>query len=159
MDNLPYSRTQVLQACLTLLQHNAATAQHEMDSAQQQSNDYGANVDRYDSFRTKMMRQRDMYAKQLSNANAGIRVLQALMAQPPCSVADQGAIVVTDKQQFLMGIGVGKFMVPYQATEKGRQTVFFAISAQTPIYMALKGKHVGDSLTFNGVAQTIRTIL
>lgn len=35
-----------------------------MDEAQQQSNDYGQNKDRYDSFRTKILRQRDMYAKQ-----------------------------------------------------------------------------------------------
>ena len=57
-------RIQIIQACLALQQHVAATAKQEMDSAQQQSNDYGANVDRYDSYRTKMMRQRDMYAKQ-----------------------------------------------------------------------------------------------
>jgi transcription elongation GreA/GreB family factor len=36
--------------------------------------------------------------------------------------------------------------------------VFFAISAQTPIYVALKGKHVGDSIVFNGQQQTIKEI-
>ena len=152
-------RTQIIQACLEQQQELAATARQEMESAQQQSNDYGANVDRYDSYRTKMMRQRDMYAKQLSNANASIRVLQELLRHSPFDVVEHGAIVVTDKQRFFLSAGIGKFLVPYQSPIEVPQEVFFAISAQTPIYMALKGKKVGDSITFNGMTQTIKEIL
>jgi hypothetical protein len=63
---------------------------------------------------------------------------------------DQGACVVTDRQHFLLSIGAGKFSVGNE--------VWFAISAQTPIYAALKGKRVGDSLVFNGQPQTIKEI-
>ncbi len=121
-----------------------------MDSAQQQSNDYGANVDRYDSYRTKMMRSRDMYARQYSNAQTGVRYLQDLLKLPPFDVVEHGACVVTDRQNFLLSIGAGKFMVGNQ--------VYFAISAQTPIYAALKGKKVGDGIVFNGQSQTIKEI-
>ena len=152
-------RIQIIQACIDRQQAVAATAKQEMDSAQQQSNDYGANVDRYDSYRTKMMRNRDMYAKQLSNANASIRVLQELLRMAPMRVADHGAIVITDKQKFFLSIGAGKFLVPHRSAESIPQQTFFAISAQTPIYMALKGKQPGDTLTFNGVTQTIVEIL
>lgn len=152
-------RTQIIQACLQLQQQVASTAKTEMDSCQQQSNDYGANVDRYDAYRTKLLRQRDMYAKQLSNANASIRVLQELLRVAPMNVADHGAIVITNKQKFFMSLGVGKFMVPYQTPDSVPQEVFFAISAQTPIYMALRGSHVGDSITFNGQSQIIEDIL
>ena len=143
-------RTQVIESCIAQQEHIAAVAKQEMDSAQQQSNDYGANVDRYDSYRTKMLRSRDMYARQYSNALAGIRCLQDLLKQPPHDVVEHGSAVVTDRQMFLLSIGAGKFM-------NGRE-VWFAISAQTPIYAALKGKHVGDSVTFNGLTQTIREI-
>ena len=152
-------RTQIIQACIDRQQAVAAIAKQEMDSAQQQSNDYGANVDRYDSYRTKMMHNRDMYAKQLSNANASIRVLQELLRMAPMHVADHGAIVVTDKQKFFMSVGIGKFLVPYKTSAMAPQEMFFAVSAQTPIYMALKGKRVGESLTFNGVTQVIKEIL
>ncbi len=152
-------RIQIIQACLEQQQQLAATAKQEMESAQQQSNDYGANVDRYDSYRTKMMRARDMYAKQLSNANAGIRVLQELINLPPFEKAEHGAIVITDKQKFFLSIGAGKFLVPHRSAESIPQQTFFAISAQTPIYMALKGKQPGETLTFNGVTQTIVEIL
>ena len=129
-------RQRVIGACIAQQQQIADVAKQEMDSAQQQSNDYGANVDRYDSYRTKMMRSRDMYAKQYSNAQTGIRYLQDLL--------------VTDRQKFLLSIGAGKF-------SNGNE-VWFAISAQTPIYMALKGKRVGDSIVFNGQTQTIHEI-
>lgn len=143
-------RQQVICSCIQQQEHIATIAKQEMDSAQQQSNDYGANVDRYDSYRTKMMRSRDMYAKQYSNALAGIRYLQDLLKQPPHDIVDHGSAVVTDRQNFLLSIGAGKFMVGNQ--------VFFAISAQTPIYLALKGKKVGDTIVFNGQSQTIKEI-
>ena len=125
-------------------------AKQEMESAQQQSNEYGANVDRYDSYRTKIMRSRDMYARQYSNALAGIRALQDLSKLKPYDVAEHGACVITDHQKFLLSIGAGKFNV-------GKE-VWFAISAQTPIYAALKGKRVGESITFNGLTQSIREV-
>ena len=116
-------RNKVICSCIEQQEHIATIAKQEMDSAQQQSNDYGANVDRYDSYRTKMMRSRDMYARQYSNAQTGVRYLQDLLK---------------------------KFMVGNQ--------VWFAISAQTPIYAALKGKKVGDGIVFNGQSQTIKEI-
>ncbi len=143
-------RQQVICSCIEQQEHIASIAKQEMDSAQQQSNDYGANVDRYDSYRTKMMRSRDMYARQYSNAQTGVRYLQDLLRLPPFDVVEHGACVVTDKQAFLLSIGAGKFMVGNK--------VFFAISAQTPIYAALKGKKVGDTIVFNGQSQTISEI-
>ena len=101
-----------------------------------------------------MMRSRDMYAKQLSNANAGLRVLGDLLKMPPFDTADHGAIVITDRQRFFLSIGLGKF----QVESDGKKEDFYAISAQTPVYIALKGKRVGDTITINGISQTIEEI-
>lgn len=154
-------RTKVICSCIEQQEHIANIAKQEMDSAQQQSNDYGANVDRYDSYRTKMMRSRDMYARQLSNALAGIRHLQELLRMPPQETVEHGACVVTSSQRFLLSIGAGKFMVASEGSVAGVKRppeVWFAISAQTPIYMALKGKRVGDTIVFNGQSQTVKEI-
>lgn len=143
-------RQEVIEACIAQQQRIADVAKQEMDSAQQQSNDYGANVDRYDSYRTKMMRSRDMYARQLSMALASIRALQEVTKLPPFDRAEHGAIVITDHQQFFLSIGAGKFMVGPRP--------YFAISAQTPIYRALAGCTVGDSITVGGLTQTIQEV-
>ena len=153
-------RQTIIQACIDHQQQVAAVAKQEMDSAQQQSNDYGANVDRYDSYRTKMMRARDMYAKQLSNANASLRVLQELLRMPPSAVADHGSVVHTDKGWYLLGIGLGKVLVPNAPAVNGvSQTPVFAVSAQTPVYLALKGRRPGDTVVIAGQGQTIREIM
>ena len=153
-------RQQVICSCIQQQEHIASVAKQEMDSAQQQSNDYGANVDRYDSYRTKMMRSRDMYARQYSNAQTGVRYLQDLLKLPPFDTVEHGAAVVTDRQKFLLSIGAGKFTVSGSCGcgEPRPPEVWFAISAQTPIYMALKGRKVGDTIVFNGQSQTIKEI-
>ncbi len=157
MDTLQEKRLRIIQAYIAHQQKIAAVAQQEMDSAQQQSNDYGANVDRYDSYRTKMMRARDMYAKQLSNANSSLRILHQLQRQPSPTLADYGAVVETDKQWFFLSIGAGKFVVPDTASPTGMHYCF-AISAQTPIYLAMKGKSIGDRFIVNGMEHTIQAI-
>jgi len=154
-------RQEVICSCIQQQEHIATIAKQEMDSAQQQSNDYGANVDRYDSYRTKMMRSRDMYARQYSNALAGIRALQELQKLPPFDTVEHGACVVTDRQRFFLAIGGGKFTVTSGGGAAGTPhppEVWFAISAQTPIYLAVKGRRVGDSFTINGQSQTIKEI-
>jgi len=151
-------RVAVVRALIAHQQKIAGVAKQEMDSAQQQSNDYGANVDRYDSFRTKMMRARDMYAKQYANANASLRFLDEAMRMKPFERAEHGAIVITDKQRFFLSIGAGKFVVNDRESPTGMQ-YYFAISAQTPIYMAIKGLEEGDSFIVNGIQHTIKEIL
>ena len=143
-------RQLVICSCIEQQEHIADIARQEMDSAQQQAADYGANVDRYDAYRTKMMRSRDMYARQLSGALAGIRALKELQKMPPFDTAEHGAVVITTTQNFLLSIGAGKFMVGNRP--------FFAISAQTPIYAALRSKRVGDTIVFNGLSQTVKEI-
>ena len=154
-------RQTILQACIDHQTHVAAVAKQEMDSAQQQSNDYGANVDRYDSYRTKMMRARDMYARQLSNANASLRVLQDLQRMPsPADTAAQGSIVLmTNGQCYLLGVGLGKVLVPCAAGVGEPQQVVYAVSAQTPVYIALKGRRVGDVITVAGQSLAVKAIL
>ena len=131
--------------------HVADTAKAEMDAAQQQANDYGPNKDRYDSFRTKIMRSRDMFAKQYSNAVESIRHLQQLEGSAPTSAVDYGSIVVTDKQRLFISVGMGKFV-------SGGET-YFGISANVPVFEMMKGKRAGESFVFNGVKQTIKQVL
>ena len=158
MDRREEKRIQVINACIAHQKHIASVAKQEMDSAQQQSNDYGANVDRYDSYRTKMMRARDMYARQYAAANSSLQFLNESLRMRPFDVAEHGAIVITDKQRFFLSIGAGKFVVNDSESPTGMQ-YYFAISAQTPIYVVLKGKKAGDSFIINGITHTIKEIL
>ncbi|MBR0072311.1 MAG: hypothetical protein IJP95_00605 [Bacteroidales bacterium] len=140
-------RAAVIADSIAHQKHVAATAKAEMDAAQQQANDYGPNKDRYDSFRTKIMRSRDMFAKQYSNAMESIVHLQELVDSEPKGVVDYGSIVVTDRQRIFVSVGMGKFV-------SGNET-YFGISANVPVFQVMKGKKKGESFVFNGVKQTI----
>ena len=140
-------RQTVIADCIAHQRHVADAAKAEMDAAQQQANDYGPNKDRYDSFRTKILRSRDMFAKQYSNAVESIRHLQELEGSEPTTAVDYGSIVVTDKQRLFISVGMGKFV-------SGNET-YFGISANVPVFHVMKGKKKGESFVFNGVKQTI----
>ena len=75
----------------------------------------------------------------------------------PFDKAEHGAIVITDKQRFFLSIGAGKFVVNDSESPTGMQ-YYFAVSAQTPIYLAIKGKNIGDGFIVNGIVQTIKEI-
>lgn len=140
-------RAAVIADSIAHQKHVAATAKAEMDAAQQQANDYGPNKDRYDSFRTKIMRSRDMFAKQYSNAMESIVHLQELVDSEPKGVVDYGSIVVTDRQRIFVSVGMGKFV-------SGGDN-YFGISANVPVFEMVKGKKEGDAFSFNGVRQII----
>lgn len=121
-----------------------------MDEAHRQSNDYGAQKDRFDSFKSKLEQQRDMYAKQYQNLNDQYELVQQMN---PDEVLDQvrfGSVVCTDKGTYMICTGLGKVDCDGQAV--------FAISMAAPIYNAMEGKKVGNTFSFNGITQKIKAI-
>ena len=149
MEKEAYKK-RIIDACLAALRETAANAKREMDDAQQQANDYGQPKDRYDSFRTKLLRTRDMFAKQYSVANENIKHLEELNPNKLLDKVAYGSIVITDKQHLFIVLGLGKIMVD--------DTAFYVISLNVPIYGAMKDRKKGETFTFNGVTHKIQDI-
>ncbi len=122
----------------------------EITEAQKQANDYGQPKDRYDAFRTKLMRQIELYAKQLDNAKIVLNTLQMIDIEKRISQVEFGALVITNKQRIFVSAGLGKIEFD--------SNMYFAISPNVPIYNALKGKNVGDEIVFNGMKIIIEGI-
>ncbi len=143
-------KKRIIEACITLLRETAANAKREMDDAQQQANDYGQPKDRYDSFRTKLMRTRDMFAKQYALANENIKRLEEFDCNKLSEKVEYGCVVITDKQRLFVALGLGKIPVD--------DIAFYAISLNVPVFEAMKGRKKGDSFTFNGIRQEIKDV-
>jgi len=71
-------KAKLLFKCITQQTEVISQLQQEIAEAQKQANDYGQPKDRYDAFRTKLMRQIELYAKQLDKANIVINTLQKI---------------------------------------------------------------------------------
>ena len=124
--------------------------QDAIDDAQKQSNDYGAPKDRYDAFRTKMMRQRDMFAQQQAKANTVLNTLLKIPTDTKYEKVEFGAVVITNKQKLFISAGIGKIEMD--------EDQFYAISPVVPIYKALEGKTEGEEVFFNGMKIIIEEI-
>lgn len=137
----------LLNICIGQQQEVVRQLQEEISEAQKQANDYGQPKDRYDAFRTKLMRQIELYAKQLDKAKMLISALHKIPLGREISSVEFGAIVVTNKQKLFVSAGLGK--IEFEGEE------FYAISPQVPIFHALKGKQKGEEISFNGIKFSI----
>ena len=143
-------KQKLLEKCIQqqseILQH----LQKEIDEAQNQANEYGQPKDRYDAYRTKLMRQIELYSKQLDKANVVMAALQKVPVDKKCHMVEYGALVITDRQKMFISAGVGKVELNGE--------IFFAVSATVPIVQALAGKRKGEEAVFNGVKYKIEDI-
>lgn len=143
-------KKELWEACIALQKEHMAQLKHEIDEAQRLSNEYGAPKDRYDPYRTKLMRQRDLYAKQLGQAEQLLTALQKVPIEKTMQQVGFGALVITDKQKLFVSAAIGKVSLHGES--------YFAISTLVPVYKAMEGKKAGDSFQVNGNVFTINEI-
>mgnify|MGYP000659283060 CR=1 FL=1 len=135
-------KKRLLEVCITRQQVTAAELQHEVDETLRLSNEYGAPKDRYDPYRTKLMNQNNLFAKQLEQANTLLVTLQKIPVDREITTVEFGAIVITSKQKIFVSVGLGKLMLDGEN--------YYAVSPIVPIYEAMRGKKAGDTFVFNG---------
>jgi len=143
-------KNKLLVKCIDQQSEVIRQLQQEITDAQKQANDYGQPKDRYDAFRTKLMRQIELYAGQLDKAKIIINTLQKIDVEKNIKEVEFGAVVITNKQKLFVSAGLGKVEV--------NGAVYYAVSPHVPIFNALKGKKQGDDVVFNGMKLLIEKI-
>lgn len=135
-------KMRLIAACRQKLTDSGINLQQAMDDLQQQSNDYGAPKDRYDPFRTQLMRRRDMLAQQLAKELQELKILDKIDTSRSYREVGFGSIVATNEFSYFIAVGLGKVETP--------DGTFYAISTGVPLYEALQGKKEGDTVNFRG---------
>ena len=143
-------KAKLLAKCIEQQAEVIVQLQQEIIDAQKQANDYGQPKDRYDAFRTKLMRQIELFAGQLDKAKIVINTLQKIDIDKNIIEVEFGAIVITNKQKLFVSEGLGKVEID--------GVVYYAVSPHVPIFNALKGKKQGDMVIFNGMELTIEEV-
>lgn len=143
-------KVRLLDKCISLQNSVIKQLHQEISDAQKMANDYGQPKDRYDAFRTKLMRQIELYAKQLDKAKIVINTLQKIELEKEYLEVDFGALVITNKQKIFVSAGLGKVDLDGD--------IYYAISPQVPIFNALKGKRKGDEVVFNSTTFIVKEI-
>jgi hypothetical protein len=140
-------KTRIFNATKNAVEESAANLRAAMLEAQNAANEYGPPKDRYDSFRTQLLRKRDMYAQQLATTTEQINLLERINPGNLSEKVEFGVVVITETQKIFVSTGLGRIQVDGDT--------FFAISPAVPIYKAIEGKRAGDSFSFNNKTMKI----
>ena len=145
-DKTAYKK-RLLEACRAGLSASARNIKLAMDEAQNSANEYGVPKDRYDSYRTQILRKRDMFGRQLQQAIDQIEILNKIDVRIVHEKVEFGSVVFTEKQKMFVATGIGK--VKFEGED------IFVISPYVPVFEAMKGKKTGDDIDFRGVINKI----
>lgn len=143
-------KEKLLNKCIEQQSEVIRQLNQEINDAQKMANDYGQPKDRYDAFRTKLMHQIQLYARQMDKANIVLTTLQKIPLNKELEKVEFGAVVITNKQNIFVAAGLGKIELDGE--------IFYAVSPQVPVFNALKGKREGDEAIFNGIKLIIKEV-
>lgn len=132
-----------------------AASYKAMEAAQESANDQSKSSagDKYETSRSMGQLDRNMHARQYEQARQERTILERLesMAEPDTyERVAVGSLVQTTAGYFFIAVSVG-------AVQINGQTIL-AVSAASPIGMALMGSQVKDTFLFKGKKQIIREI-
>ena len=133
----------VLEQCVQRQEQQIASLKEAIEAAIESAlSESGSSEDSQDSFREQMQQERSMYNNKLAESSELLAGLKRINPNAVFSQIGQGALVVTDKQIFLIAGSIGKITFDSQD--------IFVISTQSPIYDAIAGLKKGDKYEFRG---------
>jgi HD superfamily phosphohydrolase len=149
MDKLAYKR-KLIEKCLEQQDKNILNAKSAMDDIQESAIDYGQPQEHYDSYKSQLLRKRDVFAKQYEQTKIERELLKKIDIKKECKTVCFGAVVVTDDQKFIICISLGKITF-------NNETIF-GISLKVPLYKVMEGLEKGNTFEFNGKKYQIKDI-
>jgi len=149
MDKLAYKRG-LIEKCLEQQYQNVLNAKSAMDDIQEIAVDYGQPQEHYDSYKSQLLRKRDVFAKQYEQTKIEIELLKKIDIEKVCKSVGFGAVVETDNQKFIICISLGKITF--------NDETIFGISSKVPLYKVMEGLEKANSFEFNGKKYKIKDI-
>lgn len=131
------------EACLVYADKRIQTATEAYKSAQDSANEESKNTASEDD-NTKAMLQieAEQQGKHMVEARKLKEEMMRIDPNSSNSVVSPGSLVITSLGNYYVSISAGKIDIDKNS--------YFAISLSAPIAQALKGKKLGDKVSFNG---------
>ena len=141
-------KLRLINACKAHVMEIAENSRKVMEDSQKSANEYGQPKDRYDSYRTQLLTRGEMYSTQYQQSLEQFAVLEKIGVDQLHQKVEFGSVVITDKQKMFVATGCGKVDLDGE--------VYFAVSPQVPVFLAMKGMKKDDTINFRG--QTIKVL-
>lgn len=134
-------KSKLIEKCLELQDKNIENSRIAMEDIQESAVDYGQPQEHYDSYKSQLLRKRDVFAQQYEQAKTDRELLEKVDIDKECKTASFGAVVVTNKQKFFICISVGKIIF--------NDETIFGISLKVPLFKSMEGLKKNDEFEFN----------
>ncbi len=146
-------KSKLYQKCLEYIDLRIQSAKNAMDAAQEAANSdtKSSAGDKYETTRAMMQIEKDLSARRLSEALQIKTELEKINRNVVSISVQQGSLVFTSDNIYFISISAGKINLDNQ--------VYFAISAESPIGIALLRKKTGEEIDFNNKKFLIKSIL
>jgi hypothetical protein len=96
--------------------------------------------DKFETGREMMQKEMDKCSMMIDLYQNQWNTLDQIKLKNRSKFVDQGSLILTDKGNYLLSIGLGKIELEQQS--------YFIISIDSPIGSLLKGKSIGDIIVF-----------
>ncbi len=135
-------KKQLFESCKHVLNERIANARHAMDEAQIAANgeEKSSAGDKFETSRAMGQRDRDMYARQLIEAQNELFKIERLLLES-VDFVKIGSLLVADDTIYFILSGIGKLVL--------KKKTVMVISKEAPIALAMLGKHVNEEFVFN----------
>ncbi|GAB4055713.1 3-oxoacyl-ACP synthase [Spirosoma litoris] len=149
MSNQQQIKAALFAQCEVYVQLRVSTAKQAMEAAQEAANSESKSSagDKYETGRAMAQLERDRNAQLLAEAQKVERDLKQINIDKSYTIGQPGSLIMTSRGKFFISIGAGKLTLD--------GTDYFAVSAASPIGIALSGRKAGDSVVFNKMTYQI----
>ncbi|SMG33353.1 3-oxoacyl-ACP synthase [Arenibacter troitsensis] len=138
--------------CKSFIENRLMRINSNIDSLQEAltSETKSSAGDKHETGRAMIQLEREKLGNQLAEAQLLQELFKKIPLQSSSSQVGLGSLVLTDQQNYYMGISAGEL--------KLEGVSYYAIAPNTPIGKLLLGKAVGDMVVFNSRKIVIRQI-
>jgi len=138
--------------CKSYIENRLVRINSNIDSLQEalSSETKSSAGDKHETGRAMIQLEREKLGNQLAEAQLLQELFKKIPLQTGFSKVGLGSVVLTDQQNYYMGISAGEFKIDGGS--------YFAIAPNTPIGKLLIGKVVGDTVVFNSKEFEIQCI-
>jgi len=146
-------KSKLYEKCLEYIDLRIQSAKSAMDVAQEAANSdtKSSAGDKYETTRAMMQIEKDLSARRLSEALQIKAELEKIKINVISISVQPGSLVFTSDNIYFISISAGKINIDNQ--------VYFAISAESPIGIALLRKKMGEEINFNNKIIFIKSII
>lgn len=147
-----HTKTRLHAACLADVDRRIAVLRDVLDGiAAARENETKSSVgDKYETGRAMLQRQEAQARAQLMQVVEQRQELDALVDRAEHAHVRKGSLVITTRGKYFLAVGLGKVTVDGM--------VYFCVSTQSPIGKALLHRAVGETISFNGIDQSVVSI-